>query len=215
MGEDARRPIAARKASWAAPLARGLKNVGLTPNQISAVSVLFAGGGAVALRFATPDSPDRVALLLAGIAGIQLRLVCNLMDGMVAVEGGLRTKSGEVWNDAPDRFADVLLFALAGYAVPLPYAIEAGWLAACGALLTAYTRYLGAGGGLPQDFRGPMAKQHRMFVLTVACVASIFEPMLGLRGHVMFGALALIAAGTLVTFVRRATKIIADLEARP
>ena len=57
-------------------------------------------------------------MFLAAAACIQLRLLCNLFDGMVAVEGGFKTKSGEIYNELPDRVADVLILAGAGYAMP-------------------------------------------------------------------------------------------------
>src|SRR5215475_6504615 len=86
----------------------------------------------------------RAALLVVAAAGIQLRLLCNLLDGMVAVEGGRGTKSGEVFNDAPDRLADVLIFVGAGYALRWPdWGSALGWAAAVVAVLTAYVRILG------------------------------------------------------------------------
>ena len=45
-----------------------------------------------------------------------------------------------------------------------------GWLGALLAALTAYVRVFGGSLGFAQDFRGPLAKQQRMAVLTVACV---------------------------------------------
>ena len=41
-----------------------------------------------------------------------------------------------------------------------------GWLGALAAAVTAYIRVLGGSLGLPQDFRGPLAKPHRMVVMT-------------------------------------------------
>jgi hypothetical protein len=41
--------------------------------------------------------------------------------------------------------------------------------------VTAYIRVLGGTLGLAQDFRGPMAKQHRMATLTVGCLLAIGE----------------------------------------
>jgi phosphatidylglycerophosphate synthase len=68
----------------------------------------------LATRRTTPifDMP----LLLVAVVGVQLRLLCNLFDGMVAVEGGKKSKSGEVFNDMPDRIADPILLVCAGYA---------------------------------------------------------------------------------------------------
>jgi len=41
--------------------------------------------------------------------------VCNLLDGMVAIEGGLKTPAGELFNDVPDRISDPLILVGAGY----------------------------------------------------------------------------------------------------
>src|SRR4051794_31389569 len=112
-----RRPISARNSKWATAIARLLATIGLRPNHISVLSVVFAGcSGACFIVSSTCHSvPARVALLLGAAIFIQLRLLCNLFDGMVAVEGGFRTKSGEVFNDFPDRLADPLILVSAGY----------------------------------------------------------------------------------------------------
>jgi phosphatidylglycerophosphate synthase len=77
--------------------------------------VLFALGACGAFCL-VPDLPPGVrpwGLLLAA-AAIQLRLLCNLLDGMLAVEGGLKTPLGELYNEIPDRLADVAILAGAG-----------------------------------------------------------------------------------------------------
>ena len=150
-------------------------------------------------------SPRDPWWLLGSAAGIQLRLICNLMDGMVAIEGGLKSKTGDVFNDLPDRFADLFLIVPAGYAAGLP---ELGWCAGALAVFTAYVRTLGGALGLQQDFVGPMAKQQRMAILTVASIAAIWEP------RTLTAALAVIAAGSLVTVFRRTARILRLLEAR-
>ena len=110
--------------------------------------------------------------LLACAAGIQLRLLCNLLDGMVAIEGGRKSKVGALYNEVPDRVADSLFIVALGYAIGVPWL---GWLGALGAAVTAYVRVLGGTFGLAQDFRGPMAKPHRMATMTVACLLGIVE----------------------------------------
>ena len=181
-------------------------------------SVAFAAAGAVGLALARADVPALLVglLYLLAILGIQGRLVCNLLDGMVAVEGGRGGPAGEVFNDLPDRLADPILLVAAGYGVNLWWGPELGWLAAAGALLTAYVRVLGRSVGAGTYFVGPMAKQHRMAMLTAACVicAIVAWAGMGLRHWVMLGALAAIAAGCAVTVVRRVRLIIRDLETR-
>ena len=128
---------------------------------------------------------------------IQGRLLCNLFDGMVAVEHNKATVLGPVYNEFPDRIADSILLVAAGYASGVT---ELGWLAALAAALTAYVRVFGASCGLGHDFRGPMAKQHRMAVLTIACLVT---PGLPFGDKPLLIALAVIAALSLVTCVTR------------
>jgi phosphatidylglycerophosphate synthase len=140
------------------------------PDLVSAGSVLFALAGA-GLFLATGQMAGvgrAAALLLAGVC-VQLRLLCNLLDGMVAVEHGRGSPVGPIWNELPDRLADGLFLVGAGYGASLAgvaWAADAGWAAAVFAILTAYVRELGRGLGQAADFSGPMAKPHRMALLT-------------------------------------------------
>ncbi len=213
---SARRPIAARDSQWAPRISRRLIVLGMTPNQVSGLSVVFALGAGLALG-GSSDVNDwwRGALLITAAACIQLRLLCNLFDGMMAVEGGMRSPVGDIYNDLPDRIADPLILVAAGCACrELPWSLTLGWLAGALSLMTAYVRLLGAASGLPHDYRGPMAKQHRMAVMTFACVASAVDPLWGERfgrGQVLRAALAIIVAGCVVTVVRRVAHMASEL----
>jgi len=213
---SARRPLRSRQTRWAAALAGWLTRAGVRPNTISALSVLFAGVAGLAFVVTAWGPPGRrIALLLAAAAFIQLRLLCNLLDGMVAIEGGQRTPSGEVWNDLPDRLADPLVLVPAGYAITaVTWGAALGWAAALLAVLTAYVRVLGGSLGLPQDFGGPMAKQHRMALMTAAAVLGAVETAAGAPGRALPAALLLVAAGSALTVARRTLGIVRALEAR-
>lgn len=200
-----RRPIAARNTGWAMACARLLARSGLTPNQISVLSVVFALLGAAAL-LTWPDWRGMLACALC----ILLRLLCNLFDGMVAVEAGRgATPMGAVYNDVPDRIADALFLVALGYAIALPWL---GWLAATLAIATAYIRVLGGALGLAQDFRGPMAKPHRMWLLGIALVAAAALP--AQARAILLGSAIVIVAGTALTCVLRLRAIAAQLAAR-
>lgn len=205
MGKEDRRPIAARSTGWARALSAALARSSITPNQISVLSIVFAAGGAAALLY-WPGIPG----LIACAVGVQLRLICNLLDGMVAMEGGKQTPAGALYNEYPDRIADSLLIIALGHAAGMPWL---GWLGALLAALTAYVRLSGASLGLAQDFRGPMAKQHRMFVLTAACVLAIIEQLSTHTHYVLPAAAIIIAAGSLLTCVTRTRAIAAQLKA--
>ena len=211
-----RRPLKSRDTGWARAFAAWLARKRVTPNSISVASIFFSAGAAVALYFSGQESSYYRVLLLAGaVIGIQSRLLSNLLDGMVAVEGGLKTKSGEVFNDLPDRIADSLILVATGYAVRgLPYGPLLGWCAALLAVFTAYVRMLGGAAGLPQSFIGPMAKQQRMAVMTVACLLSVFETRFVRVGTILWITLMVVNAGCVVTIVRRTVKIVRELESR-
>jgi len=211
-GLDNRRPLKTRSAGWAGATARMLGRAGVRPNAISAASVVFAltGAGLLVLSGRTDDVAARAALVVGAALCIQLRLLANMLDGMVAVEQGLGSPTGAIWNELPDRIADALFLAGAGYGAALAGQADGvwlGWLASVLAVLTAYVRELGRGLGFPADFSGPMAKPHRMFTLTVACLVAAAEPLWGWRGEASLIALGVIAAGSLATVWRRTGRL--------
>ena len=211
-----RRPIPARGAPWAIATARWLQRAGVRPNQVSVLSVVLAAIGGICLVLAgRSDGWGRIALLVVAAATMLLRLLCNMFDGMIAVEGGLQSSSGPLYNEVPDRLADLLFLVGAGYAIPeFAWGPQLGWAAAVVALLTAYVRTLGAAVGATQHFVGPMAKPTRMHVLIAACLLSAVATAFGYRaGWLLAAALVLIIAGGIVTIGRRLRLIGDDLEA--
>src|SRR5262249_52639571 len=152
-------------------LAHFLVGCGMSPNQMSAASIVAAILGAGAYGGAAKVSSIRAAFLLAAAIFIQLRLLAHLLDGLIAVEGGKKNPTGVLYNEIPDRAADTVLLAAVGYASGWP---DLGWLAAVLAIATAYIRSFGGALGYEQDFSGPMAKQHRMFTLTVGSLVAAF-----------------------------------------
>jgi phosphatidylglycerophosphate synthase len=213
-----RRPLKSRDAGWAKGLARGLVGAGVTPDAVSFMSMAFATIGACGLLASSQTSGDwRVLMLLIAAAAIQLRLLCNLLDGMVAVEHDKAGPLGPVWNELPDRFSDVVLLLGAGLAAsPTGFsrALTLGWVCALLAVLTAYVRELGRGLGLPADFCGPLAKPQRMGVLTLGTLAATTETYWDGRGWSLFVTLAVIAALTALTLVRRIRRLARALKMR-
>lgn len=199
---SARRPLKSRATSWAQGLARRLIKLGATPNAVSVASLVFALLGAACI-LGTGCCPQGIWLWLTAAVMIQLRLLCNLMDGMLAIEGGLGTADGDIYNETPDRLADVALLAAAGYACTHDYGERLGWLAACGALLTAYVRMHGATLTNDHDFRGPLAKPQRMAVLTGLCLLRPLAGWYGWHGPLHFWTLLALAAGIWLTVIRR------------
>jgi phosphatidylglycerophosphate synthase len=201
---SSRRPLSSRGHRLIRWLLQRLLATAITPNQISVASVAISAAGAWALLHAQ-GSP---LLFLATALCVQLRLLCNLLDGMVAVEGGRGSPVGALYNEIPDRLADSLFLVAWGYACAMPWL---GWAAALAAACTAYIRTLGGALGQAQDFRGPMAKQHRMAALSVACLIAIPETLLHTTSNLLEIGLWVVMLGSVWTCIARTRAIAGQL----
>lgn len=228
-----RRPIAARRFALFKSMAASLAAMGVAPNTVSVMSLVFslAAGGALAATRWAPDGPDRW-LCAGAAAGVALRLLANMLDGMIAVENGRRSPTGELYNEVPDRISDAAILIGAGYSEwGTPWV---GYVATIAAVLTAYIRAVGKGAGVSGVFGGVMAKQQRMAVVIAVClfVAAApagLRPSLSITLHdapwsafsterawgVFSFALVVIAIGSVVTCATRLRSIADALNARP
>ena len=162
-----------------------------------------------------PEGVARRSFWLAGAVLIQFRLIANLLDGMVAIEGGKASAVGDLYNEVPDRISDAAILTGAGCAVG--GSIILGLIASSVAMFVAYVRAIGASLGVGQVFRGPMAKPQRMALMTGACLASAalpngFQPIHLQTGIGLVGVtLGVIIGGGLLTAILRLQVIAARL----
>jgi phosphatidylglycerophosphate synthase len=205
-----RRPIATRNRKWAQTATAWLAARNVSPNAISiaGMSACIVAGIALGL---TSISDYRILWLVAAL-GALLRLTANMLDGMVALKSGRASKVGELYNEIPDRVSDAAVFIGAGFA--WGGNVTLGYVATILAIFTAYVRAAGKIAGAPNEFCGPMAKQHRMLVITLICVYAAITPrswqmitfnesQIGL----MTVGLAVIVIGCAMTVIRRVGRI--------
>lgn len=189
--------------------------MGFTPNGVSVIGVVFALVGAAAyVKSSDFVGGARAGWLWAAAAMVQLRLLCNMLDGLIAVENNLKSKVGDLFNEVPDRIEDTALLLGAGYSLSSMTGATLAWTAALLAVGTAYVRALGGSFGFPQDFCGPFAKQQRMFFLTVATIAAGIEAIVTRERWCLEIGLAVICIGTLATLVRRLMRLARLMQAR-
>ena len=194
-----RRPIAARDSGPAQRLAAWL-----IARQASANAVSLAGMGAALLAggsfaLALSGTGPAWAWWLLGAALVQLRLLANLLDGMVAIGRGVASPVGELFNEVPDRVSDTAILLGLGWAAGN---LALGLAAALAAMSTAYIRAVGRAAGAPSDFRGPLAKPQRMALVTagaVLCAALPAAWSVQIPGVVLW----VIVVGAALTAVRR------------
>lgn len=206
--EENRRPIQSRDTAWAKKISQFLAKKNISPNQISVFSIFPALLMFVICLFYKTN----IFLSVVFLGMIQLRLLANLFDGMVAIEGGKKSDVGAIYNEFPDRVSDTLFIcAFAMMANQLLLGVIASLLA----VMTAYIRLLGGSLALKQTFVGPMAKQHRMFVLNVSLVILIIEQLLIGNNYIKLTitiALWLIIIGGVLTCAHRLSVITKQLK---
>lgn len=195
-----RRPLKSRSYAWVHVLAKRLAAAGVTPNQISLTGIGLAAIAFTLLRGASRGLPLPWASMLVAAVCVQGRLMCNLLDGIVAIEGGRKAKGGDIFNEVPDRIEDTLFFVGAGFASGH---VELGWACAVLAVFTAYLRAFGASLGQGQDFSGPCAKQQRMAILTAGLIVGAICVLFHLPWNVLAAALWIVVVGTVITAALR------------
>src|SRR6266481_1241433 len=205
-----RRPIATRNRKWAQSATTWLALRNVSPNAISIAGMCACIAAGLALGLTSVEY-NRVFWLIAAL-GAQLRLTANMLDGMVAVVSGRASKVGELFNEVPDRVSDAAVFIGAGFAGGGNVAL--GYIATILAIFTAYVRAAGKIAGAPNEFCGPMAKQHRMLVITLICLYSAIAPrswqMITFNDRqigLMTMGLVVIVVGCVITVIRRVARI--------
>jgi phosphatidylglycerophosphate synthase len=211
-----RRPIATRNRKWAQAATAWLASRNVSPNAISVAGMCACIVAGIALGV-TSIAVYRILWLIAAL-GAQLRLTANMLDGMVALASGRASKTGELYNEVPDRISDAAVFIGAGFA--WGGNVTLGYIATILAIFTAYVRAAGKIAGAPNEFCGPMAKQHRMLVVTLICVYAAITPRSwqiitfnDSRIGLMTMGLVVIVVGCVITIIRRVGRIAHALRA--
>lgn len=165
---------------------------GVRADQVTAAGLACGAGAATAVLLSATSQ-----LWLLWVPALVLaRLVCNALDGMIAVDTDRARPIGQVANEFADRIADVcILIAVSWRAGSLLLGI-------CALALVLLASYLGtvaqAAGGSRQ-YVGVMGKADRMILLALAAPVAAFGP----AGAVLAAVLGVIATGSAVTIAQR------------
>lgn len=179
-------------------LARG----GVTADGLTLAALVVSAAGGAAITF----SPRQPALLLLVPLLAAVRLVLNILDGMVARASGRPARRiGEIWNELGDRAADVVF--LAGLAAVPAVGPTLALLAIVAALLASYAGLASRAAGGRRLYGGIMSKPGRMITLGVAAPLAF---LLADATPLVIGTVV-IAAGSLLTFVQRLVTAVREL----
>lgn len=176
------------------PVLIGLRNRGVTPNQLTILAILLS----FLLGYLFVSFPKRPYVLLLVPLGLFLRMALNALDGMMARQFKLQSKLGEVLNEVGDIVSDLALI------LPLLMVPEINqWIIISFALLTVLNEFAGVLGkamGGERRYDGPMGKSDRVLVIGLFCLIWYFWPDLPNYGNYIFGAVNVLVIVS--TFVR-------------
>jgi phosphatidylglycerophosphate synthase len=202
-----RRPIAAAFRRTGNAATRFCVRHRIHPDAISYLSIVAALIAGICFW----KSGERRWLLIVAPLFCYVRLWFNMLDGLVAFAAAKASRRGEILNDLPDRFSDIVIFVgIAHSGLMNPFV---GYWTAILAVLTAYVGLFGQALGVQRQFGGVMSKPWRMVTLSVGAWLTFFLPQqLSWTLTVLDWTCLVIIAGCVETIVVRLKCITAALQ---
>lgn len=149
-------------------VAKAAHKVGLTPNQISAIGIVFAILSAFSYLESQLFEPY---LLIASPIFLLISGFFDALDGVVARLYGQTTLFGGFIDSLLDRYADSIIIVgiiLGGLCI-----LEWGLAALIGSLLVSYTRARAEAAGVKMETVGLAERAERMIILIIASFIAI------------------------------------------
>lgn len=179
------------------PIVRVFFIRGVTANQVTVSAAIFSMVlGAVLMLFPEP----RLYILLPIF--LFIRMALNAIDGMLAREFNQQSRLGAILNEVGDIIADAALY--------LAFAFVTGvcpWLVVLVVLLSWLTEFCGVIAQTltgSRNYRGPMGKSDRAFVLGALGLFIALWPQYVIVANIVFGVSAVLLAWTSVNRCRSA-----------
>jgi CDP-diacylglycerol--glycerol-3-phosphate 3-phosphatidyltransferase len=191
--------------------ARGFVRLGVTPNTITTLSLLFTLAAAVLLG---------MGRFCEGGWALIFGFICDAWDGIVARKTGTSSEAGEFYDATVDRYNDLFVFLGLMYYYrndPLPLFLATA--AMVGSTLTSYTRAKGESVGVDPNV-GWMQRHERGVYLGIGTAVAPIVAHYTERGvehprfYLAIAVLALMALTANVTAVWRARFVLAGLHKR-
>ncbi len=152
---------------WFASGARLAHSVGLNPNQVSAIGILFA----ILSAFSYWKWQSHVTLLIAAPLLLLASGFCDALDGILARIYRQTTVFGGFLDSLLDRYADAIVLSgviLGGLCDP-----GVGLIAVVGSLLVSYTRARAEAAGVKMEAVGMAERAERLIILAAASFLAI------------------------------------------
>ena len=154
------------------PALRLLRNLGLTPNHITVLSILLS----FVLSYLLWNAKDHDIYFLFVALGLLLRMMLNALDGMMARKYNLQSRSGEILNEVGDVVSDVAIyFSLINFdALRIDIAVIFITLSIINEFCGVISKVVCG----ERRYDGPMGKSDRAFLIGVICIIYYFTTTL-------------------------------------
>ena len=145
-----------------------LRNVGVSPNQITIFTVFFSIALGVFLFFAIEN---KLWFLFVSL-GLLLRMALNALDGMMAKQFNLQSKKGEILNELGDVISDLAIFFPFIYfdSLKTEYVIIFIVLS----IINEFCGILSKSMYAVRRYDGPMGKSDRALLVGLICITLYF-----------------------------------------
>jgi len=169
---DQLRPLADRALG---PFVRGAAKLGLTPNAVSVLAIVLAGGAAGAF-YLGGDEPIFYAV---GAILVFLNGWLDLIDGALARKLEVASEAGDLLDHVLDRYADIVI--LVGLAAGIAR-YDLGLAAVTGVLMTSYLGTQAQAVGLDRVYGGLLGRADRLVLIGFVggAAAVVTDPIEGL-----------------------------------
>ena len=150
------------------PLLLLLRKIGVTPNHITVFSIIFS----FFLGFLLLNASENNFLYLLVALGLLLRMALNALDGMMAKNYNLQSKSGEVLNEIGDIFSDVAIYFPLLYFENLRFEYVVIFI-----ILSIINEFCGVLAKIisgERRYDGPMGKSDRALFIGLLCIFLFF-----------------------------------------
>lgn len=183
--------------AWINGVAEFAYKIGLSPNTVSIIGIIFAVASALLY------SVWRVNTVLVPVAGVLLLLsgFCDSLDGVLAQKWGKITAFGAFLDSTLDRYSDALV--ICGIIVGGLCDLVWGLAALIGSFLVSYTRARGEASGIKMITVGIAERAERVIILVAVSFLFIVDAAVVNYGVIIVAILANLTVLQRVLHVKR------------
>lgn len=171
MTSNALRPLALK---YLEPLSRAAADAGISPNAVSALSLVFAALSGLLFYYSGSDPESGPLLVLAAGLLVALNSLLDAMDGVMARYLGVSSLKGDFLDHVIDRYADS--FIICGIFFGGHAQWQIGVMTIVGVLITSYLGTQAQALNLGRYYGGIIGRADRLILIMLATVVYAIYP---------------------------------------